>query len=146
MNFTLRILMVVFLLCCLCVFGIEKELHAAELLIIANTSVPAEKLSPDEIKNIFSGKILKWGNNDMITLIVSDKSEVHKSFCIKYMKRNANQFENLWRQNMYSGIGKYPIKVDSIDELVEYVSKTRGAVGYIYSSKQLPDNVKVISE
>lgn len=145
MKLKLKAVMVVVLVGCLYVSGI-KNLYAAELLIIANTSVPAESLSQDDIKNIYLGKILKWGNNDMVTLVISDKSEVHKSFLQKYVKRNASQFENLWRQNLFSGKGKAPVKVGSIDELVDYVSKTKGAVGYIYSGETLPDSVKVISK
>lgn len=119
---------------------------AGEVLIIANPSVPAEKLDPDEIKNIFLGKTAKWENNDMIMIVVFQDTDVHKNFLLKYIKRTENQFENVWRQNLFTGKGTQPVKVQSVDELVEYVSKTKGAIGYIDSDVKPSGEIKVLAK
>lgn len=122
------------------------ETSAGEILVIAHPSVPAESLDQASIKNLFLGKTVQWDNSSMVTIVVSEKAEVHDMFLKKYVKRTKNQFRNVWRQNLFSGTGKQPIKANSIEELVDYVSKTDGAIGYISSDTQLPENIKVIAK
>lgn len=126
--------------------GSAADLFAGEVMIIANPSVSAESLDPDAVKNIFLGKTAKWDNNDMVTIVVSENATIHKEFLEKYIKRTENQFTNVWRQNLFTGKGTQPVKVKTIEELVEYVAKTPGAVGYISSDMTLPPSVKVIAK
>ena len=126
--------------------GALREASAGEVMVIANPSVPAENLDPESIQNIFLGKTVQWKNNDMVTIVVSEKAAVHEMFLQKYIKRTNNQFNNVWRQNLFTGTGKQPVKVNSVEELVQYVAKTPGAIGYISSDVPLPKDVKVISK
>lgn len=119
---------------------------AGEIMIIANPSVPAESIDPESIKNIFLGKIAKWENNERVTIVVSKNSEVHKKFLDQYIKRTRSQFSNVWRQNLFTGKGKQPVKVNSMEKLVDYVSNTKGAIGYISSDATLPADVKVLAK
>lgn len=146
MKMKVQFMMAVLTVCGLVVCGMMPDASAGEVMIIANPSVPASSLDPDAIKNIFLGKTAKWDNNDMVTIVVSEQSDVHKDFLDKYIKRTENQFSNVWRQNLFTGKGKQPVKVTSIDELVDYVSKTKGAIGYISSDATLPAEVKVLAK
>lgn len=140
-----------FVLSVLLLFGMVlswaiREADADEVMVIANPSVPAESLDPEAIKNIFLGKTAKWDNNDMVTIVVSENVEVHKKFLDKYIQRTDNQFTNVWRQNLFTGKGKQPVKAASLEELVDYVSKTPGAIGYISTDVTLPANIKVLAK
>jgi ABC-type phosphate transport system substrate-binding protein len=140
-----------FVLSVLLLFGMVlswaiREADADEVMVIANPSVPAESLDPEAIKNIFLGKTAKWDNNDMVTIVVSESAVVHQEFLKKYIKRTENQFTNVWRQNLFTGKGTQPVKVKTIEELVEYVSKNTGAIGYISSDVALPSSVKVLAK
>ena len=135
-----------FMVCALMTPGALREALAGEVMVIANPSVPAENLDPTEIQNMFLGKTVQWKNNDMVTIVVSEKAEVHEMFLQKYIKRTNNQFNNVWRQNLFTGTGKQPVKVNSVEELIQYVAKTPGAIGYISSDAPLPKDVKVISK
>lgn len=141
-KFTITLLVLLGML----ISGSIKEADAGEVMIIANPSVPAENLGPDAIKNIFLGKTAKWDNNDMVTVVVSENGEIHKVFLEKYIKRTENQFTNVWRQNLFTGKGTQPIKAKSIEELVDYVSKNQGAIGYISTDVTLPANIKVLAK
>ena len=119
-------------------------LSAGEVLVIVNKSVPADTLDQNAIKNIFLGKTSKWDNNDRITLVILEGADVHEDFLEKYIKRTANQFANVWRQNMFTGKGKQPYKAESMEDLVHYVSNTKGAIGYASAEVTLPANVKIL--
>lgn len=128
------------------IFTLVCDVRAGEVLIIANPDVPADALNKDEIKNFFLGKTPQWSNQDMVTIVISEDAAVHKKFLKGYIRRTSAQFTNVWRNNLFSGKGKQPIKAASIDELVEYVSKTKGAIGYIPSESTPPSKVKVLSK
>lgn len=134
------------MICGIVTFNDIKRASAGEVLIIANPSVASEPLDSVTIKEIFLGDIVKWENNERIIVVISGKPEMHKAFLKKYIKRTETQFQNVWRRNMYSGKGMLPIKVGSIDGLVEYVSKTNGAIGYISSDRPPPNSVKILSK
>lgn len=139
-------MLVVFMLYAVLTFGATAAAFAGDVLIIANTGVSEKNLSPDKIKGIFLGDIPKWGNNEMITLVVCDVEDMHRDFLQKYLKRTESQFRNVWRQNLFTGKGKQPIRTNSVDELIKSVSQISGAIGYIPSGKTLPSEVKVISQ
>ena len=122
----------------------SSPLFANEVIVIANASVPADTLDENNIKNIFLGKSSKWENNDRITVVILEYSATHKAFLEKYIKRTPSQFANVWRQNMFTGKGKQPYKAESIEEVVNYVSNTQGAIGYASSETTLPTSVKVV--
>jgi ABC-type phosphate transport system substrate-binding protein len=44
------------------------------------------------------------------------------------------QFTNHWRKIVFSGTGKEPRTFDSESELVAFVARTPGAIGYVDSS------------
>ncbi|MBU0996080.1 MAG: substrate-binding domain-containing protein [Proteobacteria bacterium] len=146
MKVGIKMMVAACMACGALMLGSVYHASAGEIMIIANPSVPAESLDPDAIRNLFLGKTAKWENNDMVTIVVSEQSDVHKGFLEKYIKRTENQFSNVWRQNLFTGKGKQPVKVNSVEELVDYVSKTPGAIGYISSDAKLPPEVKVLAK
>jgi ABC-type phosphate transport system substrate-binding protein len=137
-----RILMLFFcsIVCC----GVPVNVISSEVLIIANPSVPANSLGPKEIKNLFLGKTTQWENHETVTIVVSKDINVHKSFLDRFIKRTDAQFKNVWRQNLFTGKGKQPVKVETSEELLKYVSETKGAIGYIFNDASIPEDVKVL--
>lgn len=126
-------------------FGIGES-SAGDVMVIGNSGITEKSLDSEKIKEIFLGDIPKWGNNEMVTIVIVEQTEVHKDFLKKYIKRTESQFRNVWRQNLFTGKGKHPLKVDSFDELIEYVSKNQGAIGYVPPDITLPPGVKVLSK
>ena len=118
---------------------------AGDIIIIANSSVPADTLDENTIKNIFLGDTFKWSNGNMINIVIAEKTEVHNIFLDKYIKRSESQFRNVWRQNMFTGKGKQPKRETSIEGLLEYISKTPDSIGYAYSDTILPKDVKILA-
>lgn len=128
------------------IFGDLTDGSADDVMIIANQSVLQENLEPDVVKNIFLGKIIKWENGDRISVVMYQNSEIHNKFLKKYIRRTAFQFENVWRRNVFTGKGQIPIRRKSPEEILAYVSKKKGTVGYISSDVKLPADVKVLAK
>ncbi len=145
MNIKFSIIVIIFMFFGVMCTGAINAVSAGEIMVIANPDVSAERLDQDAIMNIFLGKIVQWQNGEMVTIVVTEKAGAHEAFLKKYVKRTKNQFNNVWRQNLFTGRGKQPVKVDSLDELVKYVSKVKGAIGYVTSDVPLSGDVKVVS-
>lgn len=116
---------------------------AADLVMIGNRSVPVSELSASDIQNIYLGKKKVWGNGMKIELAVLGSGPVTDKFLKDYVKKNSNTFDTHWKKQLFTGVGKPPVKFEKEKDLVEYVSSNKGAMGYV-SSQSVSENVKII--
>ncbi len=129
------------------IFGflmVPPELIAGEIIIIANPDVPTNVLYKKDIKKIFLGKMGKWQNNDKIIPVVLKDESMHKLFLKEYIKRTPSQFKMVWKRAMFTGKGKPPKKFKTEKDMIEYIAKTKGAIGYVTSGTSI-DKVKSIT-
>lgn len=134
------------LLCWVLMLATPFDASADDIIVVANPSVPTDTLAQDEIQSIFLGEIVKWSNNQMITVVTLQDEEMHERFLEKYIRRTPFQFNNVWRRILFTGKGKPPEKMKSQEELLEYVAKTAGAIGYVSSGLIGTKTVKVVEE
>ncbi|MFH2066124.1 MAG: substrate-binding domain-containing protein [Pseudomonadota bacterium] len=125
----------------LCVFFVTPTF--AKVLIIANNSVPQESLNKEELQNIFLGKMAKWSDNTSIYFVTSE-TDAHEDFLKMYINRSSSQFRNYWRKMVFTGKGQKPKAFKTDEELIQFVSETSGAIGYVGSDAALT-NVKTIT-
>jgi ABC-type phosphate transport system substrate-binding protein len=114
------------------------------VVIVANKDVPASSLAADNVKEIFLGKKTTWDNGDKIVFVVQDRTDACDAFLKAYVKKSASQYDNYWKKQVFTGKGKAPQSFSSDKELVDYVSNTPGAVGYVSSGADT-GNTKTIS-
>ena len=146
MRYGLKTVTAACLLCWAMMLGTAFDASADDIIVVANPDVPSDTLAQDEIQSIFMGEIVKWSNNQMITVVILKDEEVHNRFLKKYIKRTVFQFNNVWRRILFTGKGKPPIRMASEGALLEYVSKTSGAIGYVSSGLMGTKTVKVVEE
>jgi len=118
--------------------------ETGKVVVIVNKEVPAESLSADELKLIYLGKKTFWSNNKKIELSVHQEGTVHEKFLKKYLGKTPEQFRNYWNKILYTGKGIPPTPFKTGKEVVEYVEKTEGAVGYV-SAGTAREGVKTVS-
>ncbi len=104
---------------------------AAEVLIITNKNVVETTLSVADIKEIFLGKKVLWSDNTSINLVTLGDENIHKEFLKTYISKTKSQFRIYWQKMLFTGIGLAPKKMGSVEEMVNFVSSTGGAIGYI---------------
>ncbi len=115
----------------------------AEVTIIANPSVPIDTVTKDELKKIYMGKIVKWVGGEQINSVLLNVKDVHNEFVTKYIKKTPAQFDNYWRMMIFSGKGIRPQAFNNEQDLIEFVAKTKGAIGYVLSTGQL-EKIKIL--
>lgn len=125
--------------------GLISSSLAADVVVIANKGVDAGGFTDQDIKNIFLGKKTKWANNEKITFIIQKGTDDHKAFLKKYVGRTESQFRSFWKKMVFTGKGKAPKSAGDSSAIIDFVSSTEGAVGYI-SSGVSADKVKIIAK
>ena len=111
-----------------------------EVIFIVNSSVQIETISKDVIQQIFIGDKIAWSDTQDIELCILTKSDPLKLFLKTYIDMNSTKFKRHWKKILFTGMGTYPKFFDNEAELIQYVSKTDGAIGFIGA---LPEEVDV---
>jgi ABC-type phosphate transport system substrate-binding protein len=124
-------------------FGLGAQMAAANTLIIANENVRAEEIDKRELQKMFLGRSSEFGGQRVVLATLRGGSS-HKNFMASYLQMTPHQFTNHWRKIVFSGTGKEPTSFESEAELVAFISKTPGAIGYI-SSSTAHSGVKALS-
>ncbi|SCY87378.1 hypothetical protein [Desulfoluna spongiiphila] len=127
----------------LCLFA--GNVSAEQLRVIGNRSVPVASLEQREIRDIYLGKKKVWENGMRVQFVVLGKGATRDAFLNKYLKKNHNTFNRYWKKKVFTGGGQAPKSFGKERDLVEYVEKTKGAIGFV-SSAAATDQVKILSE
>jgi hypothetical protein len=112
--------------CSLLALGIGAISQAnAEVYVIANASVD---LSADEIRDVFLGEKLMVNG---VKLVPIDNSAAQTEFFDKVMLLNAAKYSSIWtKKGFRDGLNPPDVKAGDNDVIL-YVRKTPGAVGYV---------------
>jgi len=106
----------------------------AQVVVIANSSVSANEISRDDLRDLFTGAAssVKGGSN--VSPVLLKGGAAHEEFLNLYVGKSDAAFRAGWRSLLFSGQSTMPRTFDSDAEIVEYVARTHGAVGYISRS------------
>ena len=116
------------------------DAQSETVYVFANRNVADNTLSKADIQNIYLGKKDKWENNQGINFTALSEGKCYESFIREFVGRTTFQFQNYWKKQIFTGKGQPPRGFDSHGELVDYVSRTPGAIGF---SCTTPDSTKV---
>ncbi|MGB9074469.1 MAG: TonB family protein [Terriglobales bacterium] len=112
--------------------------------IIANPSVKAEAISDSEIKSVFLEERNSLRDGTHVEPVLSKGGPAHAAFLKEYLGQNDDALQNYYRSLVFTGKGSMPKILHSDAEVVAYVAKTRGAIGYVSSTAPV-DGVKTLA-
>ncbi len=104
--------------------------QAAEIKVIANPSVTATSISADELKNVFleTTNSLKGGH---VEPVLVKGGAAHEVFVKEYLGKSDAALQTYYRSLVFTGKASMPKVLSSEAEVVTYVAKTKGAIGYV---------------
>jgi ABC-type phosphate transport system substrate-binding protein len=110
-------------------------------VVIANSSVAADSLSAEALKDIYTAKTKYWADGQAIVIIVlPDQTDVALQ---QASGMNGSQFKTFWQRLTFSGRGSEPKKADNAAALVALVAATKGAIAFVPTDAVL-NGVKTI--
>jgi TonB family protein len=117
---------------------------AGNVTIIANPSVKAEKISARDVKSVFLGERNSLRDGTHVEPVLSRGGPAHEVFLTEYLGKSDDALQNHYRSLVFTGKGAMPKALRSDAEVVAYVAKTRGAIGYVGSTATL-DGVRILA-
>jgi hypothetical protein len=114
---------------------------AQNLVVIANVGSGVDRLTHDEVVNIFMGRYGKLPSG--ITALPLDEVGNKATFYRELIGKELADVNSYRARLMFSGLGSPPRQTDNVDEVIETVVNNKGAIGYIDKAK-VDRRVKVI--
>ncbi|HEY3707082.1 MAG TPA: hypothetical protein VGL22_18625 [Terracidiphilus sp.] len=115
----------------------------AQVIVVANPAVSAGSISKAELRDVFTGASTSVHGARVKPALLKE-GPAHSEFLTNYVGRSPVTFIMSWRGLVLSGQATMPRTFDTEAALVDYVSRTPGAIGYV--SKSAPhDSVKVLT-
>lgn len=103
----------------------------AELVIVAHAEVPASRLENAELEHMYLGKLSRWDGGLTVVPTMLKAGPAQEEFVEDYLDRPLHRFATYWRQMVFTGKGVPPLTFADEAELLDFVTTTPGAVGYV---------------
>ncbi len=114
--------------------------------VIVHTNNPNSKLSKKVIFELFRKRIKKWKNGKKaLPVDLVEDSDVRKNFSKEIHGKKVAAIKAYWQKQIFSGRNVPPPEKKTEKEVLEYVHKNEGAIGYIAMSTSIKNfSVKVL--
>jgi ABC-type phosphate transport system substrate-binding protein len=107
------------------------NLAAADLKVIANPSVGASSVSADELKSVFLETKTSLSDGSHVEPVLEKGGPLHEAFVKEYLGKTDSALQTYYRSLVFTGKASMPKMLGSDTEIVAYVAKTKGAIGYV---------------
>jgi len=116
---------------------------AGEVKVIANSAISSASISDSELRSVFllQRKTLKDGT--AAEPVLQKRGPVHDAFCKQFLSRDGEEIGIYYDGIVFTGKGSMPKQLNSDADVLKYVARTPGAIGYVSSSARA-DGVKVL--
>ena len=132
LKLTLTSMLLAFSLC---------EAHAQNVIIIGHAGL--NKLDTTTVQRIFTGKVIEV-NGTHITAVNLKSGALRDSFLQRYLNQDDDKYTAYWTVRSFIGKGNPPKELSSTAEVIDFVQKTPGAIGYI-DEDELKPGLNVVS-
>jgi len=107
------------------------NVRAGDIKVIANSSVGASSVSADELKGVFLATKTSLSDGSHVEPVLLKSGPAHEAFVKQYLGKTDAALETYYRSLVFTGKGSMPKALASDAEMVGYVAKTKGAIGYV---------------
>jgi TonB family protein len=117
---------------------------AVDVKVIANSSVKGDTISASDLKRVFLEEKNSLVDGTHVEPVLGKKGPVHEAFLQEYLGRTDDDLQTYYRALVFTGRCSMPKVLGSDAEVVAYVARTRGAIGYV-SGAASTDGVKTLA-
>ncbi len=105
--------------------------YSGEVAVIAHPSVPVNQISRSQLIDIYVGDVREWDNGEPVVLMdLKPKSEVKDAF-YDFIGKSSSRVKSIWMRHMLTGEAEPPEALESQKEILDIVTATPGAIGYV---------------
>jgi len=116
---------------------------AEDLKIVANPSVKADSISASELRSVFLAERDSINDGSHVEPVFQRSGAAHETFLRDFLRESNESLQSRYGALVFTGKVAMPKSFNSDTEVVAYVAKTRGAIGYVSVSAS-SEGVKVL--
>ena len=116
---------------------------AAEVQIIANESIQVNSVSSEELKSLFLLNKTTLSDGSRVEPVLEKGGPVHENFVKGIVGKTDAALQTYYRSLVFTGKASMPKTLGGDTEVIAYVAKTKGALGYV-SARAKPAGVKTL--
>jgi len=126
--------------------GASLSPAADGFVVVIHPTVTGAGIKRADLAAIFLKKAMRWGGGTVATPIdQSGTSPVRKAFSESVIRQPVAEVVQYWQKQMFAATPLRPPAVKGSDaEVIEFVGKTPGAVGYVSDTASLPPDVRTL--
>ena len=113
-------------------------------MIIANPGISSNSIDYKDLQRIYLGKKTQWKDDISIVPVMLKSGPLHDGFIEDFLDRSVQRFATYWRQMVFTGKGVPPRSFEDESELVDFVARTPGSLGFASTSADVGD-VKILT-
>src|SRR5262247_155737 len=104
-------------------------LPGGSVLVVAHPDTPA--LDEQTLQKIYLGKIVEVEGRPIIPVNLARGNVMRKHFMERILAQDDDKFIAYWTVRRYIGKGSPPREFASVEQQLEYLRNTPGAIGYL---------------
>lgn len=117
--------------------AVASPASAADFKVVANPSVKASDISIDDLKGVFLATKTALSDGSQVEPVLAKTGSAHEAF-LKDLGKTDAALATYYRSLVFTGKASMPKICGSDAEVIEYVSKTKGAIGYVSAEAKAP--------
>ncbi len=113
--------------------------------VVVNSSNPSTTMSKQQVRLIFLKKTSKWENGTKaVPVDQAEDRTVRRSFTSAVHGKKVSAIKSYWQKMIFSGRATPPSEKSSDSEVLAFVARNPGAIGYVSSGTSLGSRVKAV--
>ncbi len=124
----------------------DASAQSARYKVVVNMSNNVSAISAGELSKIFLRNATIWPNGEPVLPVdLSDASPVREAFARDVLHRDAAALTAYWQQQIFAGRAVPPPARTSEEDVLEFVRRYPGAIGYVSMEASVGPRARVIA-
>ena len=113
--------------------------------VVVSSANPSSSLESDQVARYFLKKTTQWEHGLKIVAIdQSSNSAVREAFSEQIHGKEVRAIKSYWQKLIFSGRQTPPLEAGSDREVLDFVRRNSGAIGYVRGETALGSGVKAV--
>lgn len=112
------------------------DANSGEILVIAHPGLP--RVDATTLQRLYTGRAIEIDANPVTVINAPAGSPVRARFLASFVQMDEERYRAYWTVRRHVGKGAPPREINGAAELIDFVMRSPGAVGYIDGAASRP--------
>jgi ABC-type phosphate transport system substrate-binding protein len=114
-------------------------------VLVVHSSNPVEQVTADQVTDLFLKKTKSWSHGEAVEPVdQTASSAVRIAFSRQVLDKEVPWIKGFWQKQIFSGRATPPPELAGDAEVVQFVGRSAGAIGYVRAGTALGSQVKAV--